>query len=213
MDNIREVPGTNGKYLIDISTKEGKCISLNYHHKGIKKELSNKPRKDRIFWDIFINRKRISYQAARWIAITFPELVQNEYFEGAVIDHIDTDPMNNHPSNLRWVTRKGNQNNPLTKKHISEAHKGKKIGYYINREDQSKTIIQYTLNGDFIKEYPSLGEAHRQTGVDKANISACCLGKKRCAGTKGGEKYIWVYKVIETMKDCAKKRDFNRGQL
>ena len=29
-------------------------------------------------------------------------------FEGALIDHIDHDPENNHYSNLRWVTRSQN---------------------------------------------------------------------------------------------------------
>ena len=31
------------------------------------------------------------------------------------IDHIDGDRANNHADNLRWVTVKENQNNPITK--------------------------------------------------------------------------------------------------
>lgn len=38
------------------------------------------------------------------------------------VDHLDTDPRNNHVSNLRWVTPKENMNNDLTKQHISAAH-------------------------------------------------------------------------------------------
>lgn len=42
------------------------------------------------------------------------------------IDHIDTNKLNNHVDNLRWVTRKENLNNPKTRQHNSEAQKGKK---------------------------------------------------------------------------------------
>ena len=98
----RDVPGTNGLYQISISTKEGKCRSWwnNRHGKGkISKILSNTPIDGRIFWNIHINQKQIHMQAAYWIAITYPELVNNGYFDGAHIDHIDTDKLNNQPFN------------------------------------------------------------------------------------------------------------------
>ena len=124
MEELREVPGTDGRYLIDISTKEGRCISL-YSRYGLRKEahyLSNTPdKRGYIIWRMKIDGVPVLHQAARWIAITFPELVENEYFEGAEIDHIDTDRLNNHPSNLRWVDRYGQMNNPLTKEHSSQS--------------------------------------------------------------------------------------------
>lgn len=43
------------------------------------------------------------------------------------VDHIDTNTFNNRVSNLRWVTYKENQNNPLTKQHQSESLKGRII--------------------------------------------------------------------------------------
>lgn len=183
----RDVPGYEGLYQISIDTKEGRCRSLNYHLTGKTKLLSNKVNKryKRIYWDLRNEEKRTYYQAARWIAITYPELVENEYFEGAEIDHINTDTMDNRPCNLRWVTRTGNMNNPLTKKHLSKTH----TGIMINHPAYSKNVYQYSKDGIFIAVYPSVMEAYRQTGISFRHISKCCLGKKY--KSVGG--YIWRY--------------------
>ena len=121
------------------------------------------------------------HQAARWIALTYPELIENEYFDGAIIDHKNTDAMDNRPCNLRWVTPKGNQNNPLTKEHQSKSQH--------NRKDQSKPVCQYSKEGELLNIFPSTMEAQRQTGILCQNISACCLGK----GYKTAGGYIWRY--------------------
>lgn len=194
----RDVPGFEGKYQVSISTKEGMCRSLNYNRTGRTEVLKNTPNRDGyIKWNI----KGKYWQAARWIALTYPELVQNEWFEGAEIDHIDTDPLNNHPSNLRWVTRKGNLNNPLTREHNSKSRKGKILseltkeklsdahkGVLLNREDQSKWVIKLSLDNEILHFYQSISQAHRESGVDLSSISRCCLGKQSKAGN-----YIWKY--------------------
>lgn len=104
------------------------CRSLWCKH-GWRKEpyyLSTIPdTKGYIYWCIPVDGTRVTHQAARWIAMTYPELVQNEYFEGAEIDHIDTNTVNNHPSNLRWVDRSGQMSNPLTRIHNRDARAGK----------------------------------------------------------------------------------------
>lgn len=182
MENWRDVPGFDGLYQIDISTKEGRCRSINWKNTGKVKEFSCKPNKQgRLFWCLTKNKKEICYQAARWIALTYPELVQNEYFEGAIIDHIDTDPMNNHPSNLKWVTPYGNNTNPLTLQHMSNARKGKKGPH--------KPIKQYTQDFEFVRDYESAREACRiNPELLYQGISACCLGKRKTY--KG---YVWKY--------------------
>jgi hypothetical protein len=43
-------------------------------------------------------------QLAYWIGINFVP----GYFDGAVIDHIDSHPENNNPSNLQWITQSEN---------------------------------------------------------------------------------------------------------
>jgi hypothetical protein len=81
---------------------------------------------------------------------------------------------------------------PLPKKtrlKISAKMKGR-----INRQS-SKKVFQYDKSGLFIKEYPSLAEAERQTGIDQKGISHCC--RKRQRTTSG---YIWSLSKLDEMK-------------
>lgn len=191
----RDVPGYEGLYQISIDTKEGRCRSLKYKRGKQSRILKNVTNKGYIFWTLCTEDKPVSMQAARWIALTFPELVENEYFEGAAIDHKDTDRLNNQPNNLRWVTTKGNQNNPLTKNNIAISKKE----YYLNNPSayqnqnnnpaRSTPIEQYSLTGEYIDWYPSAREAARKTNGCSGHISSCCTGKRK---TSGG--FIWKYK-------------------
>ena len=56
----------------------------------------------------------------------------------------------------------------------------------INIARCSKKCYQYSLDGTFIKEYPSVAEATRQTGIN--NIQAVCKGNRKKAGG-----YYWSY--------------------
>ena len=51
----------------------------------------------------------------------------------------------------------------------------------------SKRVIQYTLDYKFIKEYKSITEAERRTGVK--HISCVCSGKRKSAGG-----FVWKYR-------------------
>lgn len=100
---------------------------------------------------------------------------------------------------------KGKKNSEETKKKISESKKGcknpmygkkmsfetrKKIGEsLINNIKSSKPILQFTKNGEFVAEYPSLSECYRKTGIDISNI--CCVLKGKYKQSKG---YIFIYK-------------------
>lgn len=192
MEEWRDVPGYEGIYQISISTKEGKCRRIYNRHT---RELSEKPNQTtgRILWHLRKDGKEKCQQAARWIALTFPELVQNEYFEGAEIDHYDGDKMNNFPSNLRWTDRIGQVNNPVTLNRLKEVmqtdnYKAKLHNSLTNNSLTSHPVRQYTTDGVLIAEYPSIKEAQRKTGVNNSQIAACCKHKSHY-NTAGG--FIW----------------------
>lgn len=186
MTEWRDVPGFEGCYKISIRKMTGECLSVERFKKQRwfkeaihERILSNHVCKGgRIFWALHKDGKQTTKQAAVWIALTYPELVQNEWFPGAHIDHIDTNTLNNHPSNLRWVERWENQNNPITKIHMSISGKGK----------HGKTTIQIK-DGKTVAEYQSLTEAFQKTGINLAHISLCCNGKRKTAGG-----FSWSYK-------------------
>jgi predicted GIY-YIG superfamily endonuclease len=47
---------------------------------------------------------------------------------------------------------------------------------------RNQKIVQYNLSGEKIKEFSSLREATRCTGINHGNISKCCSGKYKHAG-------------------------------
>jgi hypothetical protein len=53
----------------------------------------------------------------------------------------------------------------------------------------SKSILQFTLDGELLREYPSIKEAAEKTGGIKQNISSNLTGKYKTAGG-----FIWRYK-------------------
>lgn len=90
----------------------------------------------------------------------------------------------------------GLKNSPETRAKISKANKGKpkhtdefkeKLGKAI-----SKIVLQYDLEGNFIKEYTSIRQAEIENHpehIPKSNISSCCTGQQKTA-----YGYVWKLK-------------------
>lgn len=72
------------------------------------------------------------------------------------------------------------------------------FGYYwttkdtidIPKKKNARVICQYSDDGKFIREYNSMMDADRNTGVSFRKIWLCCVGKQSYAGG-----YQWKYKV------------------
>jgi len=50
------------------------------------------------------------------------------------------------------------------------------------RKANSKPVNQYTLDGKFVKQWPSAKDAARELGINNRNISSCCNGIRKKAG-------------------------------
>jgi len=60
-----------------------------------------------------------------------------------------------------------------------------------NKESNIKSVLQFDLNGVFIKEWKSATEASKKLKLFQGNISSCCLNKVNSCGG-----FIWKFKNI-----------------
>ena len=97
------------------------------------------------------------------------------------VDHINTITTDNRAENLRWVTHKENCNNPLTRKHNSEGHRGKV--YTV----ESKRKISEALKGKQLSE-----ETKRKISEALKGKPGGHKGKLHSEETKRKMREAWV---------------------
>lgn len=90
------------------------------------------------------------------------------------VNHKDENKQNNNVENLEWCTHKYNNNYGTRKKRVAKA--------------TSKQVIQYDINGDFIKIWSSIIEASINTNTNRHSITSCCKKQLKIAGG-----YRWEY--------------------
>ena len=74
---------------------------------------------------------------------------------------------------------------------------------------KGKKVLQYTLDGAFIKEYNSANQASNQTGVCHSDICKCCRGDTPRAG-----EYQWKYSGDDKeIKPIKVRTDFSVLQI
>ena len=82
------------------------------------------------------------------------------------VDHIDNDKTHNYLNNLQWITNRDN-----------------------SRKANNKPILQYDLDGNFVKEWNCAADVGKEASV---NICNCLKGRQKTACG-----YIWKYKNEE----------------
>ena len=170
----KDIPGYENLYQI---SNKGKIKSFyNYRRNGTN-ILTPKIKKGYYQIGLRKNGKRKWLSIHRLVAITF--ISNNNNFK--CVNHKDENKLNNNVDNLEWCNHKYNN------------CYGTRIERVIKNNKSRKEILQYDLDGNFIKEFISIAEAARSVKTSAGNIISCCKGNSKYNKVKG---YIWRYKGV-----------------
>ena len=156
----------------------GRILSLNYNHTG-KSKLMTPVDTGRGYLMVRLhkNRKRKWCLVHRLVAFTFLENPENL----PQVNHKDENKTNNfvflnedgsidkEKSNIEWKSPKDNNNHGTRNERVSKAMTNGKL---------SKRVLQLSLSGDLIREWPSTMECARN-GFDHGAVCRCCNGKQK----------------------------------
>ena len=158
---MKNIKGYEGLYAV---TSCGKVWS--YKSKKFLKPRANND--GYLYINLCRNGKCKSYTIHRLVAMAYIPNPENL----PEINHKDENKTNNCLQNLEWCDRKYNINYG---NHIEKASNSRK-----------KPILQYDLDGNFIREWPSATDVGKEV---RSNIGYCIRGRYKTA-----YGFIWKYK-------------------
>lgn len=182
LEEWRDIPGYDGIYRVSqngrIQTRIVPGLNKAITFAPWREKATRKNKHGYMLVNLTYNRKRRVFYVHSIVALSFLGPRPN----GAEVDHIDGNRCNNSISNLRYVTHKENQANPISRER--RILSGKMLG---------SAIYQKTKDGLTIASFNSIREASRMTGISREVISRVA-NKKLNNKTAGG--YLWEFAKI-----------------
>ena len=168
----------------------GRILSLNYNHTG-KAELMTPVDNSAGYLTVHLSKNKISktFNVHRLVAETFLENPENkpcinhkiEGDEGKKINMVifnEDGSVNKEKTTIEWATYEENNN---------YATRNERAGKTNTNGKCSKKVLQFTLDGEFVREWPSVMETGRN-GYNSAHVADCCRGER-----KSHKGFKWCY--------------------
>lgn len=161
-----------------LANRDGNIYNLNWKRTGTMRKV--KQHKQTAGY-LYFNKNNKPYLVHRFIAELFLPNPNNL----PEINHKDENKLNNCVDNLEWCTHKYNMNYG---KFATRKGCNWRFGKSWNKGtgDVNKKVFQYTLYGEFVKEWESSLQIENELGYNKGCIVSCCKGE-----LKTSKNYIW----------------------
>ena len=170
----KDILGYEGLYQV---SNYGRVRSLNYNHTGKVKLLKSRVNKHGYNLVYLFKYKLKGLQIHRLVAQAFIPNPLNL----PQVNHKDENKLNNYVDNLEWCDAKYN---------VNYGNRNKKVANKL-----SKTVLQFTLDGEFVKEWSSTMECSRN-GFNQGSVAACCRGER-----KKHKNFKWCFKIWQDVED------------
>ena len=174
----KEIPFTEGKYSIDEfgNVRRNAKPSRYRRDRGVKERTLRPWKNNKGYYqvDLRIEGRTCRYLVHRLVAMVFIENPKNY----KLINHKDSNPENNHVSNLEWCDHSYNNkyaydfgNRILTDKQM-ECRKRPKFYLYKKVAKLDKDTLEV------LDVYDSITHAAKLNGISLSSVSACCNDRK-----------------------------------
>lgn len=191
----KDVAGYQGLYQV---SNYGRIRTLKYYGGNQVRIMVLKKQKNGYLSVTFCKgNKRVTKSVHRLVAEAF---VANPN-KLPCVNHKNEDKTDNRAENLEWCEYNyncnyGTRGTRISAAHKETGHKPTEEALKMASEKNSKPVLQFSVDGEFIARYKSASEAAKANGLRKADICAVAgektyNGKKRMTYPKN--KYKWKY--------------------